>query len=166
MEFVGIHKREQFAVRRKHHDLAGIVVADQDGRDLRGGREIPKPNRSLNQTHGQIGGDRRQPSAIRGAFGSQNGFLMVELTDLLAAFHVPKPYRLVPARRPDGLAIPQNADRRDAVGMIAENEPLLTLSLLPEIAPFPAAQIHNGQLTRLASRGGRAARRFVPQFCL
>src|SRR5437660_467217 len=44
-------------------------------------------------------------------------------------------------RRVGGLAVRQDTERRDTVGVMAENEELVSLTLLPEISPFPAAEI-------------------------
>jgi CO/xanthine dehydrogenase Mo-binding subunit len=62
--------------------------------------------------------DRCQPSAIRRTGSKKNTFLVVELNNFLAAFHIPQPNCLVRTRGPNGVAIRQNTDRRDVAGTL------------------------------------------------
>src|SRR5215207_5838912 len=103
-----------------------------------------------------MAGASNQPPAIRRTGRYGYGVVVREATDLLSGFQIPESHRLAFAGRIRRLAIRQKTHSSDPVRVVAENEPLVSLALLPEVAPFPTAQIRccrgSKALTRLFER--------------
>src|SRR5688572_33326453 len=78
--------------------------------------------------------------AIRRNSGAPKFFRMREQSNFAMRLRIPQAHRLT-ADGEKGLRVRQKTDRCYAVGMRCNSKKLITLTLLPQITPFPSAQL-------------------------